>query len=445
MGAGASRERVVDGLPPGPPLPEWFQALGWALRPTAMLRRAEERYGEIFTLRGLAGGKDMPYVFVSNPDAIKAIATGDRDVLRAGAARGFDLFEPVFGPNSILLLDGATHLRQRKLMLPPFHGERMKSYGELIASETERRMATWPRGEPFELQDEFAHITLDVILRAVFGFDAGPALADAREQIQRWLRMLASPASMVPFLRDNFGPGRSWSPAARIRDRIYEALYALIRERRADPRVGERDDVLSMLIGARDEDGEAMTDEELRDELVTLLLAGHETTATALAWAVELLLAHPAKLDALRADLPHGDEYLNAVIHETMRLRPPIPLFDRLVCEPVEVLGHRIPPGAVMACNIVSAHRRPDVYPEPLAFRPERFLDAAPETYAWIPFGGGVRRCLGAAFALYEMRIVLRMVVERTRPRAVDPQPSRYFRRAIVLAPRSQARVALPA
>ena len=438
-------EPVVDGLPPGPPQPGWFQALGWAVRPTALLREAERRYGEIFTLRGLANGREMPYVFVSNPEAIKAIATGDRDALRAGAARGFDLFEPVFGPHSILLLDGAAHLRQRKLMLPPFHGERMKSYGELIADETERRMATWPRGEPFALQEEFQHITLDVILRAVFGFDAGPALAEARERIQRWLVMLASPAAMVPFFRNNFGPGKPWTPLARQRDRVHESLYALIRERRADPRVAERDDVLSMLIGARDEHGEAMSDDELRDELVTLLIAGHETTATAMAWAVELLLTHPDKLAALRADLPDGDEYLNAVIHETMRLRPPIPLFDRRVCEPIEVLGYRIPVGAVMACNIVSAHRRPDVYPEPLAFRPERFLDTPPETYSWIPFGGGIRRCLGAAFALYEMRIVLRMVVERTEPRAVDPQPSRYFRRAIVLGPRSQARVALPA
>jgi cytochrome P450 len=436
---------VTGGLPPGPSQPAWFQALGWALRPTAVLRECERRYGEIFTLMGLGGSKETPYVFVSNPAAIKAIATGDRDALRAGAARGFDLFEPVFGPTSILLLDGAEHLRQRKLMLPPFHGERMKSYGELIATETERRMAGWPRGEPLNLQEEFQHITLDVILRAVFGFDSGPALAEAREDLRRWLQMLASPAAMVPWLRDNFGPGRSWSPMARMRNRIDASLYALIRERRGDPGLEERDDVLSMLIGARDEHGEPMTDRELRDELVTLLLAGHETTATAMAWVVELLLTHPDKLEALRADLPEGDEYLNAVIHETMRLRPPLPLFDRMVCEPVEVLGHRIPEGTVMACNIVSAHRRPDVYPDPLAFRPERFLDNAPETYSWIPFGGGVRRCLGASFALYEMRIVLRMLFERTEPRAVDPQPSHYFRRAIVLGPRSRARVELAA
>jgi cytochrome P450 family 135 len=334
---------VVDGLPPGPRSPAWVQALRWAFRPTALIRECERRYGEIYTVRGLSGG--MPYVFVSNPAAIKAIATGDRDALRAGAARP-ELFEPVFGPNSLLLLDGARHLRQRKLMLPPFHGERMQRYGELIESETERRIARWPRGAPFALQEEFQAITLEVILRAVFGFETGPALAQAREDLRRWLQLLASPAAMVPLLRENFGPARPWSPMARLRDRIHGSLDALIGERRADPRVADRDDVLSMLVGARDEDGAPLTNAELRDELITLLLAGHETTATALAWALELLLAHPEKLDALRADLPRGDAYLDAVVHETLRLRPPIPLFDRLVCEPVEVLGYRIPAGA---------------------------------------------------------------------------------------------------
>jgi hypothetical protein len=421
-----------------------MQALAWALRPTALLRESERRFGEIFTL-WINGRSGNPYVFVSNPAAIKAIATGDRDALRAGAARGFELFEPVFGPTSILVLDGASHLRQRKLMLPPFHGERMKSYGALIEEVTAARMRKWPAGVPFELQNEFQKITLDVILRAVFGFDAGAAMTDARKQIQVWLDMLASPAAMVPFLRNNFGPQHAWSPLGIVRRRVDKALYALIAERRADPYITERDDVLSMLIQARDEDGQAMTDQELRDELITLLLAGHETTATALAWAVELLLANPDKLDALRADLPNGDDYVNAVIHETMRLRPPLPMFDRMVCEPIEVLGHRIPVGTVMACNIARVHRRPDLYPDPLEFRPERFLDSPPETYGWLPFGGGVRRCLGAAFALYEMRIVLRMVVERTRPQPAGIEPMRYFRRAIVLGPKSGARVKLAA
>ena len=408
------------------------------------MRESERRFGEVFTLRGISGG-GLTYVFVSNPDAIKAIATGDRDALRAGEARGFDLFEPVFGPTSILLLDGAHHLRQRKLMLPPFHGERMKAYGELIESITERRMAQWPRGEPVELQEEFQQITLDVILQAVFGFDAGDDLDDARDWIRRWLDMLASPVSMVPLMRQHFGPDKRISPAHWIRRRVDAALYRLIAERRADPTVADREDVLSMLIQGRDEDGQPMTDQELRDELITLLLAGHETTATALAWAVELLLTNPDKLDALRADLPNGDDYLDAVIEETMRLRPPIPFFDRRVCEPVEVLGHELPVGTIIACCIWLAHRRPDAYPEPLAFRPERFLESPPETYSWLPFGGGVRRCLGAAFALYEMRIVLRMLFERSRMEPADLTPDRYYRRAIVMGPRTGARVRLAA
>jgi cytochrome P450 len=408
------------------------------------MRESERRFGEVFTLRGISGG-GLSYVFVSNPDAIKAIATGDRDALRAGEARGFDLFEPVFGPTSILLLDGAQHLRQRKLMLPPFHGERMKGYGELIESITERRMAGWTTSETIELQEEFQHITLDVILQAVFGFDTGEELDDARKWIRRWLDMLASPVSMVPLMRQHFGPDKPISPAYWIRSRVDRALYRLIAERRADPQVADREDVLSMLIQARDEDGQPMTDQELRDELITLLLAGHETTATALAWAVELLLTNPETLDRLRADLPNGDDYLDAVIHETMRLRPPIPLFDRKVCEPVEVLGHELPVGTIIACCIWLAHRRPDTYPEPLAFRPERFLESPPETYGWLPFGGGVRRCLGAAFALYEMRIVLRMLFERTHPEPAELTPNRYYRRAIVMGPRTGARVRLAA
>jgi cytochrome P450 len=431
-------------LPPGPQWPASAQALAWALRPTALLRDCARRYGDPFTIRGI-GGDESPLVFVSEPEAIKAIATGDRDVLRAGAARGFDLFEPVFGRNSILLLDGATHLRQRKLMLPPFHGERMKSYGELIADVTERRIASWPAGEPIRLQTEFQHITLEVILQAVFGFDAGPRLDDARRSIRRWLALMASPASMVPLVRKHLGADKRISPGHWMRERINATLFGLIADRRADPSTPERDDVLSMLIQARDEDGEPMTDQELRDELITLLLAGHETTATAMAWAVELLLTNPGTLDRLRADLPRGDDYLNAVIHETMRLRPPLPFFDRKVCEPIDVLGYRIPPGTVMACCLWLTHRRADLYPEPLVFRPERFLDSPPETYGWLPFGGGVRRCLGAAFALYEMRIVLRMLVERTRPEPVDLTPHRYQRRAIVLGPRSGARVRLAA
>jgi cytochrome P450 len=425
-------------------MPAALQGIGWALRPSALLRECERRYGEIFTLRGLSAS-GFPYVFVSDPASVKAIATGDRDVLKAGAARGADVFGPVFGMNSLLVLDGATHIRHRKLMLPPFHGARLKSYGETIKTLTAERMARWPADKPIQLQNEFGEITLDVMLRAVFGYESGPELVKARRLLRLWLKLLSTPLSMVPSFRKYAGPQRPWSPLLPFRVLIDRALYKLIDERRADPRIAEREDVLSMLVQARDEDGRPMTDVELRDELVTLMVAGHETTATALAWAMEFLLTHPDKLEALRADLPNGDDYTDAVITEAMRLRPPLPLFDRMVCEPIEVLGYRIPAGAVMACNVMRLHRRPDLYPDPLVFRPERFLGSPPETYGWLPFGGGVRRCIGAAFAMYEMRIVLRTIVEGARPEPRGMDPMRYFRRAVVLAPRSGARVTLPA
>jgi cytochrome P450 len=407
-----------------------------------LVRRCHEQFGDIFTVR-INGRAGNPYVFVSDPAAVKAIATGDRDALRAGAARGFDLFEPVFGPTSILLLDGATHLRQRKLMLPPFHGERMKSYGDLITAETERRMADWQGDKPFELQEEFQHVTLDVILQAVFGFDSGPALDRARKRIQRWLKMLASPAAMVPFLRNNFGPVKPWSPLARMRDRVDEALYELIAERRADPGVAERDDVLSMLIGARDENGEPMTDQEIRDQLLTLLVAGHETTANALAWAFERLVHQPEVLERLTGELAKGGEdYLEAVTKETLRLRPVLPIVARKLTQTVRLEGFRYPPGTVLMPCVFLVHHNPRVYDDPEAFRPERFLGRdAPATYAWIPFGGGVRRCLGASFALVEMQVVLRTILSRVELRAPGRRSEPIARRSFTFSPRRAGRV----
>jgi cytochrome P450 len=371
----------------------------------------------------------------------------DRTIGRAGEARR-DFLEPVVGPHSMLVTEGEEWLEHRKLLGPAFHRRVVDDYREEIAAIARAEIERFPTGRPFELRPHMQAITLEVILRLVFGLSVGARIERLRELLRELLAAASSPLLLlIPpkvflFAGNRRRFRRTPGPLGqflRARDEADALLYEEIRERRAAGRT-DGTDALSIMVA----DG-GLTDEAIRDELHTLLQAGHETTATALAWAVELLLAHPDKLAALRADLPDGDEYLNAVIHETMRLRPPIPLFDRLVCEPIEVLGHRIPKGTVMACNIVSAHRRADVYPDPLEFRPERFLDNAPDTYSWIPFGGGIRRCLGAAFALYEMRIVLRMVVERTQPHAIDPQPSSYFRRAIVLGPRSQARVALPA
>jgi cytochrome P450 len=322
----------------------------------------------------------------------------------------------------------------------------MAGYGELMTEVASREIATWPLGRPFDLQSRMQAITLDVILRAVFGMDEGAELDAMRDAIQRLLGATASPLAYLVVL----APGLKRGPATWIFNRVLHAADALIFEqiarRRADPGLAERDDVLSLLLQARDEDGAPLTDRQLRDELVTLLLAGHETTATGLAWAFDSLWRHPAKLDRLTAecDAGDGDDYLEAVLKETLRLRPPIPFVDRRLAGPFEVGGHRLAPGVVVAPCIYLVHRRDDLYPDPAAFLPERFLDAdAADTYTWLPFGGGIRRCLGASFAQFEMRVVLAAVLRQARLGAASPRPETTRRRSIVLAPARGARAVM--
>jgi cytochrome P450 len=351
---------------------------------------------------------------------------------------------PMFGPTSILLLDGARHMRQRKLLLPPFHGARMAAYGERIAEVTDREIDGWPLDRPFALQPSMQAITLEVILQLVFGLDDDERRAQVGDAIKQALEMVANPLSeLLMGLPGKIGPVNIRASFERAVAEMDALLLAEIAKRRADPALAERDDVLSLLLQARDEDGEAMSDRELRDELVTLLLAGHETTATALAWTFDELFAHPAAFERLRDD--EDGEYVDAVINESLRLHPPISLVDRRLRVDLELAGHRLPAGTIVAPCIHLAHRRPDLYPEPAAFRPERFLDRPPETYSWLPFGGGVRRCVGASFATFEMRVVLRTVLARTRLRAASPRRESARRRAIVLAPRRGTRAMLTA
>lgn len=382
-------------------------------------------------------------MFVSDPVAVKAIFTGDPELLQAGAARGG--IRPMFGARSILLLDGAEHLRERRLMLPAFHGQRMVRYGELMAEITEREVASWPLGRRFALQDRMQSITLEVILRAVFGMDEGDRLAAMRQRIQRLLAVTASPLAFVFVAVPELVRG----PVAKAFDRVVHEANALIFDeiarRRVDPMLAERDDVLSLLVQARDEHGDAMTGEQLRDELVTLLLAGHETTATSLAWTFELLWRHPEKMERLATECAEdGDpgEYLEAVLKESLRLRPPLFLADRKLAAPIEVAGYRLPAGTVVALCIYLVHRCAELYPDPDAFRPERFLNqsgGSADTYTWLPFGGGVRRCLGASFALFEMTTILR----RARLTAASTRPEAIRRRSIVFAPAHGAKAIL--
>jgi cytochrome P450 len=406
-----------------------LNTVGWWFRPGPVMLRARERYGDTFTLDVLHEG---PWVMVSHPDAVKQVFTGDPRLLHAGEAN--IILKPLLGSHSVLLLDEQQHMRQRKLMLPPFHGERMKAYAQTMTDVAERSIAGWPRGEPFAVWPQMQAITLEVIVRTVFGVYRPAEVKRLRGALDAALDLATDPRSVLAF--GGFGPEHALTQTfvgRRVRP-ADELVYAEIERRRGDAKLAEREDVMSLLLQARHEDGTAMSDEELRDELMTLLLAGHETTATALAWTVERLVRHPHVLARLTAD-PDDEDYLDAIVKESLRLRPIIPLVARRLQEPMEIGGHLLPAGAVVTPSIWLMHRRADVYPDPLAFRPERFLEQPAGTYTWIPFGGGVRRCLGASFALFEMKQVLRTLVRALELEPYGRAGERVTRRAITFRP----------
>jgi cytochrome P450 len=414
-----------------------MQTAIWFRGAQRMLRSCHARYGDTFRLRIAYEGT---WVFVCDPDDVKKVFTGDPNVLHAGEANRILL--PVVGPQSLLLLDEAAHLEHRKLLLPPFHGQRMKRYGELMADIAAREIESWPVGRPHRLRPRMQAMTLEIILRAVFGVREGGRLAQLRSELRRLLDMVTDPRRAIFLIA--LGPERirNFGPFKRDIARVDSLIYAEIADRRRAADLAEREDILSLLLQARHEDGTPMTDSELRDELVTLLVAGHETTATALSWAVERLVRHPQKLERLTAEVTDGgEEYLTAVIQETLRLRPVISLVNRTLKEPMEFGGYQLPAGVKVAPCIYLVHRRPDVYPEPERFLPERFLERPPGTYTWIPFGGGVRRCLGGAFAQYEMQVVLRELVRRRAVRPAREADEPVYRRAITETPRHDAEV----
>jgi cytochrome P450 len=404
-------------LPPGPREPAAIQMSEWIVRPTALLRRCHARYGEPFTLR--IGWSDAPMVLVSDPVDIKRIFAAGPDVLRGGASSS--VLEPFAGTRSILLLDGTEHLRQRRLMLPPFHGEALARWRETIATLAGQELDTWESGAPVRAHARMQTLTLEVILRVVFG-TGDPELRDA---IRRTLDMTTSMPRLVAMslVQRPIGP---WATFMRAVKRLDALLYERIDAHADDG------SVLAVLRSARHEDGSRPTREELRDQLVTLLAAGHETTAGALGWALERLARHPDVLARVRA---RGDEYLEAVIKEVLRVRPVLSIVGRKTAAPFEVGGWTIPPGIHVVPCIYLTHRRADLWEDPTAFRPERFLDGAPEPYAFIPFGGGRRRCLGAAFATLEMREVLQAVAARFTLAPERAEGERMRRRSITLTP----------
>jgi cytochrome P450 len=419
-----------------------LQSIGWWTRPTAYLERARARYGKRFTTR-LFG--TAPFVMHSDPEHVREIFTAPPDVLHPG--EGARVLEPVVGSKSVILLDEGAHLAQRKLMLPAFHGERMEALTGLLEGVTEQEVERWPTGEPIALHPRLQALTLEVILRAVFGLESGPRLDALRRNLTELLEFGTRPISMTPQLQpllSRFGSGKRFAQIGAETDQL---LFDLVDERRAAGDA-DGDDVLSMLLAARHEDGSPMTQQELRDELMTLLVAGHETTASQLAWTFERLAREPRVLASLREEIAAGedDAYLMATIHESLRRRPVLPnAAPRLTMRPVEVGGWEFPSGVCLVVNSYLLHHDPDVYENPYAFRPERFLDSPPGTYTWTPFGGGRRRCLGASFAMLEMRIVLRAVLRRGALEPVGASPEMPRRRAITISPGAGARVRIPA
>jgi cytochrome P450 family 135 len=421
-------------LPAGPTEPAILQTLRWLLRPISFLESCRRRFGDIFSVQFI--GFRTPMVMLSDPEAIRALYGNPEHGLPPG--RTVALL-PILGPRSLLLLEGREHLARRRLMLPPFHGERMRAYEATVREVVARDIETWPEGEPFAVHPRMQGVTLEVILRAVFGVTDPERRTKLADRVGRLLAETASAGlQFAVLLSRRFGAPDPLARLHRLRREIDAMLDVEIAERRADP----REDILSMLVAARFEGGEPIDDAEIRDQLMTLLLAGHETTATGLAWTFDLLVRHPGVLERLVAEVDGGGQaYVRAAVTESLRLRPVVPLAGRRLVAPLRVDGHVLPAGTDVTPAIWLAHTRADRYPDPFAFRPERFVDGASSTSAWIPFGGGVRRCIGAAFAEMEMRVALAEILRHRTVRAASPSAERVARRNVTFSPAGGTRV----
>jgi cytochrome P450 family 135 len=436
---GTSAARPRAGLPPGPAMPSALQAIGWALRPLPFMEKCRRQYGDAFTLRVRHG---RPWVFLSDPEDVGKVLTITPELVRAGAGEANPLLGPLLGPRSVMLLDEPDHMTHRRFMLPSFHGARMRGYAEMMVEVARAEIARWPVDEPFALWPRMQAISNEVVMRAVFGTTEGPHMVHMRKLLGRLTDWLNEPSRLT--LLAIFGSG--WlSRNARFHEvmaPVEQALLAEVRRRRETPDRPEDEGILSLLEQAYDESGSPMTDQELRDELITLLSDG--PTATSLSWAFERLLRHPEKLARLREEVLAGedDAYVEAVVKEILRLCPAVPLVMRGLVQPMRLGGYTIPAGTTVAPSIYLIHHREDIYERPFSFMPERFLDTQPANYTWIPFGSGVRRCVAAQFAQLEMKRVMQTVLEEVE---LAPAPSRSQQRAtrssVAFAPSDQAPV----
>lgn len=447
-------------LPNGPRTPKYFRILRLlklVFRPLDYLENYAQRYGDIFKI----GGENAPpFVYVSNPQAIKEIFTADPDQFTSGRGNGVLRF--LLGDRSLILLDGEPHQRQRRLLLPPFHGDRLRTYGQLICDITEKVTQPWAIGSPFLIRPPMQEITMQVILQAVFGLHQGARLQQLQQLVSALMDSFGSPLSSTlvffQFLRKDWGPLSPWGRYVRLKQQVQDLIYAEIRDRRAEMQTSQdsqssRTDILSLLMLARDEAGQSMTDQELHDELMTLLIAGHETTASALVWALYWVHRLPKVQQKLRQELDGlGDRlnpsdiaqlpYLTAVCQETLRIYPVVPsTFIRVLNAPMAVLNYQFEAGTALLPSTYLVHQRQDLYPDPKRFDPERFLERQYAPYEYLPFGGGGRRCLGAALAQLEMKLVLATILKHFQLELTQNRRVKPVRRGLTFAPPGNMRM----
>lgn len=435
----AKRQKNVTSanLPPGPPYPGIINTILWLRSMPWLLESSRKRYGDLWTLKMLQG---VRFVFISEPALVEQVLTEDSAVLN-GEAR---VITPLVGKNSVIVLNGPEHTVQRTLLLASLHGDRIQRFREVVTRLCEEDIASWPLNEPVKLLPRMEELTLSSIMSVIFGVTDRAKREVLRARVHTLTAYRDRPWSSV---RMQAAFMKGWDPPAGFRqalDPVDTLLYEEIARAHRDEHLEDRDDILATLVQARHEDGSPMSDLEIRDELMTLLIQGHSSTAAALSWVVERLARNPESLDRLRAEgETDSDEYLDAVIKETLRVRPSLPVMTRRVMVPYQLGAYQLEPETLLAVNAFMLHRRPDIYPEPDRFRPERFLERPAGRYTWIPFGGDVRHCAGRSFATMEMKIVLRTLVDRLRFEPVQPQDEKLRRRGIVLSPTEGAEITI--
>jgi cytochrome P450 len=432
--------------PPAIQLPRLLQTLRFNQRQIEFVFRARRELGEVFRMRGVVSGGP---VITSHPDHVRSLFTAKPE--QAPSLTGESPLLPIVGPNSVLTAVGPRHMRQRKLLLPPFHGEAIAQYTQMIAHAAEREIDRWPAGKPFALAPSMQAITLDVIMAGIFGIEGKPERGTPEHRFRQMIKRLVA-ASTWPTAQlgelINIGREEAIGPMRVGLEMLDRATYPLIEARRCSEDLAERRDIMSLLLQARTEEGEAMSDKELRDELLTLVLAGHETTANSLAWSWERLVRTPDARERLCEAVRNGSEeeaaeVIEATIVEVMRSRPVIPIIGRRVKVPWRLGEYAVPADTPVTMSILLVHHREDLYPRPFDFLPERWLGRKPGTYEWIPFGGGIRRCLGAALAMAEQRVVLAAMARRLDLEAAEPEPERALHRNVTMIPARGARVVI--